>query len=107
MPTPAISIESTKTTVPLTIEEDEVMPKIPLRETNTPSKKNFHIALLGDSIEHLEWLQKRVGTGKQNEVFANALRLLEMLIKEHEKGSKFYIKRKNHDLQQYDLFESN
>lgn len=79
--------------------------KIQVREPIPKQKKTFSITLLGQSVEQLEWLQKRIGTGKQNEVFANSLRLLETLIKEYESGASFYVKRAGKEFEKFDLFE--
>ena len=78
-----------------------------IKEKVIPSKKNYHLSLKGDSVARLEWLQSRVGSGTQTDVFASALQLFEELLKEHENGSEFYIKRNNQDgYEKYDLFES-
>lgn len=78
-----------------------------IRDKTIPNKKNYHLSLKGDSVARLEWLQARVGSGTQTEVFASALQLFEELLKEHEGGSEFYIKRNNQDnYEKYDLFES-
>jgi hypothetical protein len=71
-----------------------------------PEKKNYHLSLKGESIARMEWLQSKVSSGTQTEVFASALQLFEELLKEHENGSTFYIKRAEHDnYEKYDLFE--
>lgn len=78
-----------------------------IREKAIPNKKNYHLSLKGDSVARLEWLQSKVGSGTQTEVFASALQLFEELLKEHESGSEFYIKRNKQDsYEKYDLFES-
>lgn len=78
-----------------------------IKEKVIPEKKNYHLSLKGDSVTRLEWLQLKVGSGTQTEVFASALQLFEELLKEYESGSEFYIKRnKNDDYEKYDLFET-
>lgn len=78
-----------------------------IREKVIPDKKNYHLSLKGDSVVRLEWLQERIGSGTQTEVFASALQLFEELLKEHENGTEFFIKRNNQDnYEKYDLFES-
>lgn len=78
-----------------------------LREKTIPNKKNFHLSLKGDSVIRLEWLQAKVSSGTQTDVFASALQLFEELLREHENGSEFYIKRNNQDnYEKYDLFET-
>lgn len=72
-----------------------------------PDKKSYHLSLRGDSIARLEWLQDRVSSGTQTEVFSNALQIFEALLKEHESGSSFFIKRANQEsAERFDLFES-
>lgn len=72
-----------------------------------PDKKNYHLSLKGESISRLEWLQNRVSSGTQTEVFSNALQVFEALVKEYESGASFYIKRANNDnIEKFDLFES-
>ena len=71
-----------------------------------PEKKNYHLSLKGESIARMEWLQSKVSSGTQTEVFASALQLFEELLKEHENGSTFYIQRVDHNnYEKYDFFE--
>lgn len=91
----------------LSTESQQNRRPILLREKVIPDKKNYHLSLKGDSVARLEWLQERVGSGTQTEVFASALQLFEELLKEHETGTEFYIKRNKQDnYEKYDLFES-
>lgn len=78
-----------------------------IKDKTVPEKKNYHLSLKGDSVARLEWLQSKVSTGTQTEVFASALQLFEELLKEHENGTEFYIKRHQQDAcEKYDLFET-
>lgn len=63
------------------------------RKESQVAKKNYHISLEGDNIERLQWLQDRVGSGTQADVFGAALQVFEVMVKEFEDGSSFYIKR--------------
>ena len=78
-----------------------------IKDKTVPEKKNYHLSLKGDSVARLEWLQSKVGSGTQTDVFASALQLFEELLKEYENGSEFYIKRRQQDAcERYDLFET-
>jgi hypothetical protein len=83
-----------------------IIKKLLLKGKNPPLKKNYHLTLKGDDIGRLERLQEKIGSGTQADVFSAGLSLLELIVKEHEMGSVFYIKRGSNNIEQYDLFES-
>jgi len=80
--------------------------KLSLKSKNAPVKKNYHLSLTGDDIARFEWLQDRIGSGTQSDVFSAGLNVLEAIVKEHESGSIFFIQRVNNEKERYDLFES-
>ena len=78
--------------------------KIALRKPEVKAKKNFHFSLLNEDVSRLEYLQTRIGSGKQAEVFSAGLTLLESILKEYDEGAVFYIKKPQSEAEIYNIF---
>ena len=79
--------------------------KIALRKPEVKAKKNFHFSLLNEDVARLEYLQTRIGSGKQAEVFSAGLTLLESILKEYDEGATFYIKKPHSESVVYNIFD--
>jgi Arc/MetJ-type ribon-helix-helix transcriptional regulator len=56
------------------------------------------------AMERLQRLKERTEAASYAEVIRNALRLLEALVDEHEKGSEFALKRASGEMLNYKIF---
>ena len=56
------------------------------------------------AMERLQRLKERTEAASYAEVIRNALRLLEALVDERERGSEFALKRRNGDTMAYKIF---
>jgi ribonucleotide monophosphatase NagD (HAD superfamily) len=76
-----------------------------LEKKNKVKKKSVHITLKGEEIERLSALQKVIDPPTQTEVIVMSLQVMEALIDEYKKGSKFYIQRNGESEHKiYDVF---
>jgi len=71
-----------------------------------PKKRRaIHFFLNGEGVIRLDYLISKVHPHKQTGVIAKAIQLFDLIFREHEKGTKFYIKRKGGKLESFDIFE--
>ena len=75
------------------------------RKKKAIEKKNIHMILKGEDITRLEALRSRVDPQTQTEVIINSLQLFDEILREHDSGSTFLIKRKgDKEAVEYDIF---
>jgi Arc/MetJ-type ribon-helix-helix transcriptional regulator len=77
-----------------------------VRETENGERTTTRVQLEmpPQAMERLQRLKERTEAASYAEVIRNALRLLEALVDEHEKGSEFALKRRNGDTMAYKIF---
>ena len=86
-------------------KEDDMA--IPLRkpEPVKTEKRAIHFFLNGEGVSRLDYLISKVYPHKQTGVIAKAIQLFDLMFREHEKGTKFYIQRKGKEIECFDIFD--
>ncbi|MBI3677602.1 MAG: ribbon-helix-helix protein, CopG family [Proteobacteria bacterium] len=74
------------------------------RETGARTTTRVQLEMPPQAMERLQNLKEKTEAASYAEVIRNALRLLEALVEEHEKGSEFSLKRVNGDVVAYKIF---
>jgi Arc/MetJ-type ribon-helix-helix transcriptional regulator len=73
-------------------------------ENGERSTTRVQLEMPPQAMERLQKLKERTEAASYAEVIRNALRLLEALVEEHEKGSEFSLKRGDGEIVQYKIF---
>lgn len=73
-------------------------------ETGERSTTRVQLEMPPQAMERLQRLKERTEAASYAEVIRNAIRLLEALVDEHEKGSEFLVKRKDGETIAYKVF---
>jgi Arc/MetJ-type ribon-helix-helix transcriptional regulator len=73
-------------------------------EAGERSTTRVQLEMPPQAMERLQKLKDRSEAASYAEVIRNALRLYEALVEEHEKGSKFSLKRADGETVQYKIF---
>jgi Arc/MetJ-type ribon-helix-helix transcriptional regulator len=73
-------------------------------ENGERATTRVQLELPPQAMERLQRLKEKTEAASYAEVIRNALRLLEALVDEHEKGSEFALKRKDGETVAYKIF---
>jgi hypothetical protein len=73
-------------------------------ETGDRATTRVQLEMPPQAMERLQRLKERMEAASYAEVIRNALRLLEALVDEHEKGSEFSVRRKDGETVAYKVF---
>jgi hypothetical protein len=76
----------------------------PEGETGERTTTRVQLEMPPQAMERLQKLKDRTEAASYAEVIRNALRLLEALVDEHEKGSDFFLKRADGEIVNYKIF---
>lgn len=73
-------------------------------ETGERGTTRVQLEMPPQAMDRLQRLKERMEAASYAEVIRNAIRLLEALVDEHEKGSEFSIRRKDGETVGYKIF---
>ena len=76
-----------------------------LSGTKKVKPKNLHVTLKEEDSERLDWLKSKIEPHTQTAVIENSLQLLEAMLKDYENGAQFYIKKREGEIEEYDVFD--
>ena len=77
---------------------------VPETASGERSTTRVQLEMPPQAMERLQRLKERTEAASYAEVIRNALRVLEALVDEHEKGSEFALKRTNGETLAYKIF---
>ena len=76
----------------------------PQADANERATTRVQLEMPPQAMERLQKMKDRTEAASYAEVIRNALRLLEALVDEHEKGSDFFLKRADGEIVNYKIF---
>jgi len=87
-------------------EIKEKMSSIPIEKPEPSNKRRaIHFFLNGEGVSRLDFLKSKIYPHNQTGVIAKALQLFDLIFREHEKGTKFYIKRRGGGIESFEIFK--